>query len=62
MNLQEQAKRKKYAQPKNETRAIQIRFPIKLYNLLSEGAKKSHRSFNSEVIFNLEKIKSEKPV
>ena len=38
-----------------ETKALQIRFPVAMYNKLSENAEKSRRSLNSEVIVCLEK-------
>jgi hypothetical protein len=37
-----------------DIKALQIRFPIALYNLLSERADKSRRSLNAEVIVSLE--------
>jgi len=39
-----------------EIKALQIRFPFPLYNKLSERAKKSRRSLNSEVIIILEEF------
>jgi hypothetical protein len=37
-----------------DIKALQIRFPIALYNQLSERADKSRRSLNAEVIVSLE--------
>jgi len=39
-----------------ETKALQIRFPIDMYNRLQEYAKKSRRSINSEVIASIEAL------
>jgi len=39
-----------------EWRAQQIRFPVTLYNKISERAKKELRSFNAEVVYCLEKF------
>jgi hypothetical protein len=41
---------------KQEYKALQIRFPINLYNRIQERAKTEHRSFNGEVIHFLEKF------
>jgi hypothetical protein len=41
---------------KQEYKALQIRFPVNLYNQIQERAKKEHRSFNGEVIYCLEKF------
>ena len=38
------------------TKALQIRFPVNLYDKIQERAKKEHRSFNGEVIYCLEKF------
>ena len=37
-----------------ETKATQVRFPASMYQRLTEGAKKSRRSLNGEIIFCLE--------
>jgi hypothetical protein len=37
-----------------ETKALQVRFPAKIYNQLTEMAKKSRRSLNAEIIICLE--------
>ena len=39
----------------DETKALQVRFPIPMYNLLLEESKKSRRSLNAEIITCLEK-------
>jgi hypothetical protein len=41
---------------KTEYKALQIRFPLALYNRIQELAKKERRSFNGEVIYCLEKF------
>jgi hypothetical protein len=41
---------------KQEYKALQIRFPVNLYNQIQDRAKKEHRSFNGEVIYCLEKF------
>jgi predicted HicB family RNase H-like nuclease len=38
------------------TKALQIRFPVALYERLNELAKKERRSFNAEVVYCLEKF------
>jgi hypothetical protein len=37
-------------------RALQIRFPLNLYEKIQERARKERRSFNAEVIYCLEKF------
>ena len=44
-----------------EIKALQIRFPITLYNQLTERAAKSRRSLNAEVIVCLEEYLSGLP-
>jgi hypothetical protein len=41
---------------KIDYKALQIRFPIALYNRIQERSKKERRSFNGEVIYCLEKF------
>ena len=38
------------------TKALQIRFPVNLYEKIQDRAKKERRSFNGEVIYCLEKF------
>ena len=38
-----------------EKKALQVRFPAALYNLLKERSEKSRRSLNAEIVFSLEK-------
>ena len=37
-----------------EVKALQVRFPLDMYERLAKGAKKSRRSLNAEIIFCLE--------
>jgi hypothetical protein len=39
-----------------EYRALQIRFPLSLYEKIQERAKKERRSINAEVVYCLEKF------
>ena len=39
---------------KEETKAIQIRFPLEIYEELKKRAKKERRSLNAEVIVSLD--------
>jgi predicted ABC-type ATPase len=39
---------------KEETRAMQIRFPRQMYETLKFRAAKEHRSLNGEVVFSLQ--------
>ena len=39
-----------------KTKALQMRFPAWLYDLILERAEKSRRSFNAEALFCLEKF------
>jgi len=38
------------------TKALQIRFPVALYNKIQERAKRERRSFNAETVYCLEKF------
>ncbi len=41
---------------KQERVALQIRFPVNMYEEIRKRGKKSHRSFNSEIIASLERF------
>lgn len=56
----EQAKKKndgyaEYDEPEM-TKALQIRFPVNLYEKIQARAKQERRSFNAEVVYCLEKF------
>jgi hypothetical protein len=39
-----------------KTKALQVRFPVDMYERLAKGAKKSRRSLNAEIVTCLEEL------
>ena len=40
----------------NNIQALQIRFPLNMYQELKKRAKKAHRSLNSEVLLSIDQL------